>query len=804
MRRGFASPGASRAARRAVRARSPVDGVRAGNVSGATTPPIAAARARDVDGWVRAATTWLLLLVGVLTAEHVAALEHSLAGGQLARLPAAGAAATAVITFSGDAILGGAPDPRCPASSSVRLATAPASASETPLDCRKWRPAAAGGYHYTDPSAAAGAAEKIVLAGNRLAIRITGPVAGVESGAPPFVEAALTIGSDSYCGRFAAPRQRRGDRWVARGPTQPCRIPRPNFIVVVLDDVRADGVDRMPTLQRIAAEGVSFDNAFTPNASCAPSRASMLSGRYSLRHRTVQVGGPIGGAHRFRELGGDRQTIATRLHDAGYRTGLFGKYLNSYFRAEETKGPNSSFYIPPGWDRWWAIVSPEYYGGVLGGSYRSVEENGTVSAHADHSSDADYSTDLSAQHLRAFIDDAVQRGQPFFAYWAPSSGHSDVKGAPAPAQRHAAAFDRLSPWRPPAWKELDVADKPKWVQSIDSRAAASAQPNMRAAMTDENRKRQYQSLLSADEQLAALLDQLATLGIDQDTLILVTSDNGIGWGEHHLWVDKGCPYEECQRVPLVVRYPRRVDGGARHVSAAALNIDIAPTLIGLAGAALPSDLDGLDLEGWLHGPPPDAWRSDYLLEHWRLQRGDALTYAGQVADGDRLVVLVGETRPQPRRSLTFEFDAGDGAAPGAIVVPIGADAEQSFTALADALRQSIAGTRVTIDHKRKLITVGFPSGDEGKGVVFAEAVDRNRAFEPAYEMPDYLGVRDVVSGFTWVEYETGERELYDLNTDPDELENRADDPAYRPIRERLENRLTQLIDEIGSRARSPR
>src|SRR5262249_19721124 len=78
-------------------------------------------------------------------------------------------------------------------------------------------------------------------------------------------------------------------------------------------------------------------------------------------------------------------------------------------------------------------------------------------------------------------------------------------------------------------------------------------------------------------------------------------------------------------------------------------------------------------------------------------------------------------------------------------------------------------------------------------------VNQKGAFEPYYDMPNFLGVRDVDGGFTWVEYETGERELYDLKSDPQQLTNRADDPAYAPVRQRLEARLTELAKSIQLR-----
>jgi len=172
--------------------------------------------------------------------------------------------------------------------------------------------------------------------------------------------------------------------------------PRPNFILINLDDARADGIDRMPVVQSVlAGEGVTFEHSFTPNAECCPSRASILTGLYAVNHRTLNVFGTVGGAKRFRENGADRETIAVWLRDAGYRTGLFGKYLNLYSDPTEgDRGPDGTFYLPPGWDRWWAMISPEGYGGIHGRSYEIIEEDGARTLFEDHSTDAENSTDL--------------------------------------------------------------------------------------------------------------------------------------------------------------------------------------------------------------------------------------------------------------------------------------------------------------------------------------------------------------------------------------------------------------------------
>jgi len=351
-------------------------------------------------------------------------------------------------------------------------------------------------------------------------------------------------------------------------------VAQPNFVVINLDDTRSDGVDLMTAVLQpdLVGDGALFVESFVPSPLCAPSRASLLTGLYASRHGTQRF--LAGGAEAFRERGSDLQTLAVWLDAARYQTGLFGKYLNSYSDGTEgSRGPGGSFYRPPGWDRWWALVSPEHYGGVHGDTYEVIEEDGSRTTLSNHANDDEYLTDLSGQQVRAFITDAVNAGQPFLAVWAPYASHIETPSLlPAPADRHFDDFSALAPWRPASWDEADVSDKPRWVQFAEHDVAAQD-------LTDAMRQRTYETLLAVDEQLGALLDHLATLGVDQDTVVLLTSDNGVTWGEHRWFRQrKVCPYEECLRVPMVVRYPAGIPSTPVEVSAPVLNIDVAPTI----------------------------------------------------------------------------------------------------------------------------------------------------------------------------------------------------------------------------------
>ncbi|MDX2169838.1 MAG: sulfatase-like hydrolase/transferase [Deltaproteobacteria bacterium] len=563
---------------------------------------------------------------------------------------------------------------------------------------------------------------------------------------------------------------------------------RPNFIIIELDDTRADGIDQMPvTLEKLAAQGVQFHSSFVPFPLCAPSRASLFTGLYALHHQVRAVAGAIGGAHVFREAGADQQTMAVWLRDAGYATGLFGKYINAYSQTEATQGPNGTFYVPPGWTRWRAFVSPERYGGVSGMDYALVDEHGALQTYTDHASDAQYSTDLLADQLRDFIADSVQDGKPFLAVYAPYASHIDTPGVlPIPAARHAGHFDDLPDWRPPNWNEADVSDKPRWVQATEP-------SDIVLKLTDLARLRAYETLLAVDEQLATTLAQLDALGIANETVVLLTSDNGVTWSEHRLFGQgKECPYEECLRVPLLARYPRGQAAG-HDVEDIVLNIDIAATVADLAGVTVPVPIDGRSFRAALEGRPLPQPRSDFLVEHWRSTRQDWLDYGGQPQDGDQLVLLYGDPAAKPRAAVRFEFDDDQQVEPGAVQVPIGPTDDASFDNLGLTVVANIPRTRRVLNATTNRLTIVDLAGLDG--VYWVEERDAGGVVEVLNSLPDYFGVRQPDGDLTYVEYETGERELYDNAADPWQLENRAGAPAYAAEQARLSQRVVELSEQ---------
>lgn len=346
---------------------------------------------------------------------------------------------------------------------------------------------------------------------------------------------------------------------------------RPNILVIITDDQRFDTVkDYMPRTQaRIFNEGLSFANAYATTPLCTPSRASIMTGMYASRHgarnndSTLKV-----------------TTLAPRLQQAGYYTGLVGKYLNS-----EDATPKA------GYDHW--IGMPAL------GNYTNPRLN-VNGVWTDHQG---YLTYLLRDYAIAFLRKAQTRGnQPFFLFFNPRTPHTPLEPAPSDTGLYA----NLPPHRPANYNETDVSDKPAWVQAKPRFGTAWQQK------VDNERRRQLQMLWSLDQSIDMILEELKSQGKLEQTAIFFISDHGFFWGEHRL-TDKGRVYEEAIRQALAWRYPPLVPAGKIEQRLVA-NIDLAPTIYKLAGLPIPQEVDGLALQALLQ--PQPNWRNDLLIEGW--------------------------------------------------------------------------------------------------------------------------------------------------------------------------------------------
>ena len=364
---------------------------------------------------------------------------------------------------------------------------------------------------------------------------------------------------------------------AARQPT--------DIVLIMLDDARADLLSRETApeiMRRLGRRGVTFSHAMVPVSLCCPSRTSTLTGMYS--HTTGSYRGGIG------SFDNDRRTLPVWLHRAGYRTGLFGKYLNGYGRGRFRR------YLPPGWDRWVAFRRPGF------SSFDWIDQDGRL-----HDSEG-YATSFLGREAERFIRNAPTR-RPLFVYFAPYAVHAPAE----PAARDAGTFGDLRPWRPPSY-DVEPTDQPPFLDRPWSAEQREA--------TDRFRIDQHETLRSADRAVAGIMQAMAGAGRLHDTLFVLTSDNGIQWGEHRLEA-KSVPYDASTHVPLMMRFDRAGWTGTRRGVVA--NIDIAPTIAGITRVPHPP-VEGRSLVNSL--ATGGTVREYVLLEHVMGPRGGVPSYCG--------------------------------------------------------------------------------------------------------------------------------------------------------------------------------
>lgn len=369
----------------------------------------------------------------------------------------------------------------------------------------------------------------------------------------------------------------------------------PNIVFVLTDDLDRGITTLQPSVmpymtQLIAAAGVTFSRAYVNVPLCGPSRATILTGRYAHNTRMIQNWYPY-----FTQVNGERSTIAVWLANAGYRTALFGKYLNRY---PESQTPT---YVPPGWTDWAVPVS-----GNTNSSY-VLNENGALISYTNDGSTG-YFTDVIAAKALAFIERAAGDGKPFFLLLSTTAPH-----APSiPATRHAALFgDRTVP-RTSSFNERDVRDKAPFLQ-------LSLITDARIAVMDELYRNRLRSLQAVDEAVRDLYRKVEQMGLLSSTYFVFASDNGYHMGQHRLTDTvnggKETDFEEDIRVPLMISGPGVRPGSVvnRLVSLA----DLAPTFAAWASAVPDITVDGRSLVPVLGTSAPASWRNWLPIIHWK-------------------------------------------------------------------------------------------------------------------------------------------------------------------------------------------
>jgi N-acetylglucosamine-6-sulfatase len=517
----------------------------------------------------------------------------------------------------------------------------------------------------------------------------------------------------------------------------------PSFVVIQTDDQTLDGLYEtfsafpgaavtraMPnTLDLLAGKGMTFNRYYVPYPLCCPSRVSLLTGRYSHNNGVKGNVQPNGGYYGFSFRAAASHNLATWLQGAGYRTIHIGKFLNGY--GDEPYDDGS--HVPPGWDAWHTILRADtnhyFYGYQLNNNGQISEPYGDPGNWETREYDLRdpfgcpfepseerpclYATDIFNWMAREEML-ATSPEQPFYLQVDYTAPHGDFRrpAGPEPAPRHYDWFKgaRLPHDRSEGFDEGNVEDKPRFI-----RDAEHLTPNEKRTYRVYYEK-QLDSLRSVDDGVKEIVDTLGQLHRLRNTYILFTSDNGFFFGEHRLLGGKFLAYEPATHLPFLIRGPGIPQDSSTGELAA--NIDIAPTILDIAGVEADKSLDGRSLVPFLRDP---------------------------------------ELRS--RRPILFEsfVETSDVNAQGAI----SRAPRPGGSAIASA-------------------------GPEATASLLAPP-------------KDYEGIR--IGPYKYIAWPTGEKELYDINKDPNELNNIAKVPNFYPIRNFLHRQLRRFENCHGRECR---
>ena len=374
---------------------------------------------------------------------------------------------------------------------------------------------------------------------------------------------------------------------------------QPNILYIMADDHGRQAISayggkliQTPQLDRLAGEGVRFDQAFANNSICSPSRAVLLTGKYNHICGVRKLG------ERF---DGSQQTFPKLLQQAGYRTALIGKW----HLASQPTGFDHYCVVPLG-----AHVNPPM-------TDETMPWKGEGGGKRTPGYSTDLLTDLSMDWMTA------QKDRPFclmLHFTAPHSPH-------VPAPRHQDLFkDTVFP-EPPnllddyagrapekvadqiAWSRLLINDYPQY-QSIRKEYSGDRTRDTRR-IYQEYARGYLRMVAGIDENIGRVLDYLEKSGLAANTIVIYTSDNGFFLGEHGLY-NKMWMYEESAHIPLMIHLPgmRTAAANNRIVSM----LDMAPTILDLAGVKIPADIQGVSMKPLLLGEP--VTRRDALYYHF--------------------------------------------------------------------------------------------------------------------------------------------------------------------------------------------
>ena len=367
---------------------------------------------------------------------------------------------------------------------------------------------------------------------------------------------------------------------ILRSEKRPNPEKKPNIVFILSDDHRADTMGnaghpfiKTPTLDRLAKEGIKFTNTFAATPLCSPSRGCFLTGQYAHRHGVKNNYTPWNDKNvTFLELlkkAGYKNAFFGKWHMPGRLPNLLGKALDRFVTFTASGGQGIYFDCP-------LIID-----GVV------TERKGKYLTED--------LTDLALDFIRK------EKDGPFCVYLAHKAPHQPF--VPPHELKNLYQDADVSQTLPPEFHS--------WINHKEGSGYYGVMGSVREKYLDYHRV-----ITAMDQQIGRILSELERLGIAENTIVVYASDNGYFWGEKQL-IDKRFPYEEATRIPLIVRYPAKTKNPGRITDELALSVDMAPTLLDLAGQQVPGTMQGMSLTPILTGNKNLPHRSSVHLEYFK-------------------------------------------------------------------------------------------------------------------------------------------------------------------------------------------
>jgi N-acetylglucosamine-6-sulfatase len=341
-----------------------------------------------------------------------------------------------------------------------------------------------------------------------------------------------------------------------------------NVVFILSDDHRYDAMSFMghslaktPHMDAMAKKGAHMKNAFVSTSLCSPSRASILTGLYTFRHRVIDNQRAVPDGTLF---------FPQYLQKAEYNTGFVGKWHMGHANDDPR----------PGFDYWFSFKGQ--------GQYYPPGEKYTINDNGKRVPQDGYITTLLTRKAIEFLEQQAGNEKPFFLYLSHKAVHGPFTPEPKYKDTLANALFEL----PESSKLLpdNKLNRPRWLQDQRNSWHGMDFPLHTGNSVEALYKSYCEALRSVDDSIGAVKDQLKKMGIHDDTLVIYMGDNGYMFGEHGL-IDKRVAYETSSRVPMLMQCPAIIKGGTV-VDQVVANIDVAPTIMEAMGLKTPPHMDG--------------------------------------------------------------------------------------------------------------------------------------------------------------------------------------------------------------------